>query len=186
MVLLDEVKEAVENVWNKLLDLTDKLEDKYKKIIITMISFLVLILFFFCIIPPFQAGIREKQVNNLLISELTDDRYYKAVAPSELVQVIKENKEINLLMIDPTDTQKEAITNLVHYDEDKRSITEPIYVYPIIYNSKETKEFFRLSKGATLIHFKNAAETYRVNFKSAEEIEFHFYDYLEDIANKKN
>ncbi|MGX7031007.1 hypothetical protein [Vagococcus zengguangii] len=182
---MDEVKQSIDVFLNKLMELSDKIEIKHKKIIIAFFSVLASILLFLCILPPFQAKVREKQVNNLLISELTDNKYYLSVAPDELVSLIKNNNEISLLMIDQTDSQKEAITNLVHNDQDKKAMTQPVYVYPMIYNNKEIKDFFKLSKGATLIHFKKATETFRVNFKSAEEIEFHFYDYLEAIANQK-
>ncbi|MGX6961451.1 hypothetical protein [Vagococcus xieshaowenii] len=180
---MDKVKDELKAQLTKVLSFFDNLEDKYKKILVSILSVCALLLLFLSIVPTFQASIRQKQVDNFLTDKITDDKHFIAVAPDELIKVIKENKQVNVLLIDPTAPQMEAITNLVHHNNDKESMKQTVYVYPMIYNVKETKKFFNLSKGTTLFHFKNAVESYRVNFKSSEEIEFHFFDYLEDISN---
>ena len=168
----------------KAEQLLDRLDSKQKKLLISLLSILTVILLFLCIVPSFQAGIREKQVNSLLMDGIVDGKNFKAVAPQKLEELIVNNKEVTILFVDPKHEQIEEVAHLIKNKKEIDKMTDKVYVYPIVYQKEMITNFFNLSKGSTLLHFKDKKETYRVNFTSSEEIEFYFFDFLEDLSHK--
>ncbi|MGX6978348.1 hypothetical protein ACWN8V_03615 [Vagococcus elongatus] len=178
---MDKIKHLKEQLSEKLANLNNNLDDQKKRYILIALTVVMFLLLGFGVVPNVRANIRNKQIHSVLSSRLVDGENFIAVDYQGAKPLILDKNEVTLLFVDPNGKNYSNLVKVIQDEKKKEGMTKKVYVYPLIYDIKETKRFFNLTSDVTLIHFSNQTEVRRVSFTEPQEIDLYFMDHLESV-----
>lgn len=178
---MDKINHLKEQLIEKLTNLNNNLDAQKKRYILMALTAIIVLLLGFGIVPNVRANIRNKQIHSVFYPRLVDGENFVMADYRGAKRLILDKDEVTLLFVDPNGKNYSNLEKVLQDDKKKSGMNEKVYVYPLVYDMKEMKSFFKLTSDVTLIHFSNQKEVRRVSFKDPQEIDLYFMDHLESV-----
>lgn len=175
---MGKITEVVVKMFAGVLNLTNKLTKFQKMLLVSILSFVILVLLIWGVVPSVRANIRNNEIQSIANSKLTDDKNFLAIDNNDVRKLIMDKDEVTVMFVNPNSANLERLEKAIDEQKETTYSFGKIYVYPLVYDLKKEQKFFHLSSDITAIRFVKQEEVNRVSFNQPEELELYFVDYL--------
>lgn len=154
----------------------------WKGLTIVGLGAIFVILLTVVIIPNTRASIRTKEVNALIQDDFKDVPQVKFIEYGQLESTIRKEDQLAVALVDINDENYPSFKEALNDKEKMSQFEGTIYVYPMVYDLKETKEFYQLKTGISLLYFEHQKAIERTDLDVQKEINLYLVDHLNSLT----
>lgn len=185
-------KKLKNNVSNKSQKLSPKWKERFtyfwhafkerkEVVLIGLLSIVLVTLIITLAVPQTKNNIIAKETESLVGNTFKQKDYVDLIPYNTIEDMIIKNESITIAIIDQKDKNYRTFETVLMDEKQGSKLEMPLYLYPLVNDKDNVKNYFRIKKGLTLIHFENKRETARKTLTDKEEIETYMFDYLKSL-----
>lgn len=183
---MDKLEKIKPIVIKRSKEVFEFLKERKEMVTLTVLGLVLVGLFITVFIPKTKAQIRVKQTDALALKDYTNTDKVVGITYNQLEDTIINTENVVVALVDQDDPYYEEFVLALNDKQKMAEFPEKVYVYPIIYDKKKTRDFYKLESGLTLIYFQNKKEVQRINLDSQKEVELYLVDHLNSLLRPSN
>lgn len=147
-------------------DLKEITNRQWQVLGITAGSVLVALILFLFFVPQIQNNIRQSQLDAIVYPPVVKEKV-KIVSTTELAQTVKEQKAVTVIFLRNGRTLTKEAWEILGDEKALGDLNHQVYVYPLVYDAKETIEKYQLADDSvTCVFYEKGKEENRYTLKT--------------------